>query len=142
MANPAFSTRYKGRDGRLWINVTENKTLAAEDSGLVQNVTASGVTIALPAVATQGTFTIRDGGVKATGAATGAVASAARPIVDPNASDTIAGLNVEGTEADGKYLRSASATASEGDEITIANTGATNGGIIIGAVRGDWEREA
>lgn len=61
MANPAFSTRYKGRDGRLWINVTENKTLAAEDSGLVQNVTASGVTITLPAVATQGTFTIRDG---------------------------------------------------------------------------------
>lgn len=142
MANPAFSTRYKGRDGRLWINVTENKTLAAEDSGLVQNVTASGVTLTVPTTATVGSWTIRDGGVKATSAATGAVASAARPIIDVNASDTLAGLNVEGTEADGKYIRVASATASEGDEITITNTGATNGGFINGAVIGDWEREA
>lgn len=142
MANPAFSTRYKGRDGRLWIDVTENKTLAAEDSGLVQNVTAASVTLTVPAVATQGSWTIRDGGVKASGAATGAVASAARPTVDCNASDTIAGLNVEGTEADGKNLRVAAATASEGDEITITNTNATNGGFVNGAVKGDWEREA
>lgn len=141
MANPAFSTRYKLPDGRLAVNVTEDKTLAAEDSGLVQNVTATGVTLTLPATATVGTWTIRDGGVKGTSAATGAIASAARPIVDPNASDTVAGLNVEGTEADGKYLRSASATAAYGDEITITN-GPTNGGSITGAVKGDWEREA
>ena len=141
MANPAFSTRYKGRDGRLYVDVTENKTLAAEDSGLVQNVTATGVTITLPATATVGTFTIRDGGVKASGAAAGAIAAPARPIVDPASGDTVAGLNVEGTEADGKYLRSAAATASEGDEITITN-GPTNGGTITGAVKGDWEREA
>jgi hypothetical protein len=142
MANPAFSTRYKGRDGRLWIDVTENKTLAAEDSGLVQNVTATGVTLTVPATATVGSWTIRDGGVAATNAADGAIASAARPIIDVNASDTLAGLNVEGTEADGKYIRVASASASEGDEITITNTGATNGGFINGAVKGDWEREA
>lgn len=141
MANPAFSTRYRGRDGRLWIDVTENKTLAAEDSGLVQNVTAASVVVTLPATATQGSFTVRDGGVKGTNAATGAIASAARPTVDPNGSDTIAGLNVEGTEADGKNLRVAAATAREGDEITIIN-GPTNGGFISGAVRGDWEREA
>ncbi len=142
MANPAFSTRYKGRDGRLWIDVTEAKTLAAEDSGLVQNVIASSVTVTLPATATVGSWTIRDGGVAASGAADGAIAAAARPTVDCNASDTVAGLNVEGTEADGKYLRVASASASEGDEITITNTGATNGGFINGAVIGDWEREA
>jgi hypothetical protein len=142
MANPAFSTRYKGRDGRLWIDVTENKTLAAEDSGLVQNVTAASVVVTLPATATVGSWTIRDGGVKGTSAANGAIASAARPTVDCNASDTVAGLNVEGTEADGKNLRVASATASEGDEITITNTGATDGGFINGAVKGDWEREA
>lgn len=141
MANPAFTTRYKGRDGRLWIDVTENKTLAAEDSGLVQNVTAASVVVTLPATATIGSFTVRDGGVKVSSGPTGAIVSAARPTVDPNDSDTIAGLNVEGTEADGKYLRVASATAAEGDEITITN-GPTNGGYINGAVYGDWEREA
>lgn len=141
MANPAFTTRYKGRDGRLWIDVTENKTLAAEDSGLVQNVTVASVVVTLPATATVGAFTVRDGGVKVSGGPTGAITSAARPTVDPNASDTVAGLNVEGTEADGKYLRVASATAAEGDEITIVN-GPTNGGYISGAVIGDWERES
>jgi hypothetical protein len=141
MANPAFSTRYKGRDGRLWIDVTENKTLAAEDSGLVQNVTAASVVVTLPATAVQGSYTIRDGGVKVSNGPTGAVVSPARPTVDPNASDTIAGLNVEGTEADGKNLRVAASTTAEGDEITIIN-GPTNGGFISGAVIGDWEREA
>lgn len=141
MANPAFSTRYKGRDGRLYVDVTENKTLAAEDSGIVQNVIVASVVVTLPATGTIGSFTIRDGGVKATNGPTGAIVSAARPTVDPNGSDTVAGLNVEGTEADGKYLRVASATAAEGDEITITN-GPTNGGYINGAVKGDWEREA
>lgn len=141
MANPAFSTRYKGRDGRLWIDVTENKTLAAEDSGLVQNVTAASVVVTLPATATIGTWTVRDGGVAVTDGPSGAVVSAARPTVDPNTGDTVAGLNVEGTEADGKNLRVAAATAAEGDEITITN-GPTNGGYISGPVIGDWEREA
>lgn len=142
MANPAFSTRYRGHDGRLWIDVTEAKTLAAEDSGLVQNVTAASVTLTVPATATVGSWTIRDGGVKSTSGPDGAIVSPARPTIDVNASDTLAGLNVEGTEADGKYIRVASATAQPGDEITITNTGATNGGFINGAVVGDWEREA
>ncbi len=141
MANPAFSTAYRGNDGRLWINVTENKTLAAEDSGLVQNVTVAGVTVTLPATATIGSWTIRDGGVKVTSGPAGAVVSAANPIVDPNGSDTVAGLNVEGTEADGKYLQVAAASARPGDEITITN-GPTNGGYIDGPVKGLWAREA
>ena len=139
MANPAFSTRYRLPDGRYAVDVTENKTLAAEDSGLVQNVTVASVTLTLPATATVGTWTIRDGGVKGTNAATGAKVSAAAPKVDPNASDTVAGFNVEGTEADGKYLYSSSARI--GDEITITNNGATNGGIVV-ASKGDWTREA
>ena len=97
MANPAFSTRYTGPDGRLWIDVTETKTLAAQDSGLVQNVTAASVTVTLPATATVGSFTIRDGGVAVTDGPSGAIVSAARPTVDPNANDTVAGLDVEGT---------------------------------------------
>lgn len=139
MANPAFSTRYRGNDGRMWIDVTENKTLAAEDSGLVQNVTVASVVCTLPATATVGTWVIRDGGVKVSGGPAGAVVTPAIPTVDPNASDTVAGLNVEGTEADGKYLQNTGGKI--GDEIQITN-GPTNGGYISRPVIGDWLREA
>lgn len=139
MANPAFSTRYRLPDGRYAVDVTENKTLTAADSGLVQNVTAASVTVTLPATATQGVFIVRDGGVKGTSAATGAIASASAPKVDPNASDTVAGFNVSGTAADGKYLYSTSARF--GDEIVVQNTGATDGGVVVRAF-GDWSREA
>lgn len=139
MANPAFSTRYRLPDGRYAVNVTENKTLTAADSGIVQNVTVASVTVTLPATATQGIWTVRDGGVKATNGAAGAVVSPSAPKVDPNSSDTVAGFNVSGASADGKYLYSSSARI--GDEITVQNTGATDGGIVIDAI-GDWSREA
>lgn len=139
MANPAFSTRYKLPDGRYAVNVTEAKTLAAEDSGLVQNVIATGVVLTLPATATVGCWTVRDGGVPPTSGAAGAITEPALPTVDPNASDTVAGFNVEGTEADGKYLKNTGGLY--GDEITIANTGATNGGVVVSS-KGDWAREA
>jgi hypothetical protein len=142
MANPAFATRYRGHDGRLWIDVTENKTLAAADSGLVQNVIAADVVVTAPATATVGSWTIRDGGLKTSNGPKGAIVNPARPTVDVNASDTLAGLNVEGTAADGKNVRVPAATAQPGDEITITNTGATNGGFVNGAVKGDWVREA
>lgn len=139
MANPAFSTRYRLPDGRYAVNVTEAKTLTAADSGFVQNVTATGVVITLPATATQGVWTIRDGGVAATGGAAGSIVSAAVPSVDPNASDTVAGFNVQTTAADGKYLQNTGGR--EGDEITIANTGATDGPLVVRS-KGDWLREA
>jgi hypothetical protein len=139
MANPAFSTRYRLPDGRIAVDVTEAKTLAAEDSGVVQNVTVANTVVTLPATATVGIWTVRDGGVKGTNAANGAIVSASTPRIDPNGSDTVAGFNVEGTEADGKYLTNTGGRA--GDEVTIANTGATNGGAVVGAI-GDWAREA
>lgn len=138
MANPAFSTRYRLGDGRIAVNVTENKTLAAADSGVVQNVTVASVVVTLPATATIGTFTIRDGGVKSTGGPNGAIVNSAIPTVDPDAADTIAGFNVSGTAADGKYLRNTA--GKPGDEIVILN-GATNGGVVV-ASKGDWLREA
>lgn len=144
MANPAYSTRYRLPDGRLAINVTENKTLTAAESGLVQNVTVANVTVTIPATATQGEWTIRDGGVKTPNGPAGAIASPAYPKVDPNASDTIAGFNVSGTAADGKYLYTATSgtlQGREGDEVTVQNTGATDGGVVISA-KGDWLREA
>lgn len=139
MANPAFSTRYKLPDGRYAVDVTEAKTLVAEDSGLVQNVTVANIVVTLPATATEGIWTIRDGGVKATNGPTGAIVSAATPRVDPNASDTISGFNVTGTAADGKYMTNTG--GNQGDEITIQNTGATNGGFVLSS-KGDWLREA
>lgn len=139
MANPAFSTRYRGNDGRMWIDVTEAKTLAASDSGIVQNVTATGVVVTLPATATQGKWTVRDGGVKVTSGPAGAVVSPAIPTVDPNGSDTLAGFNVQTTAADGKYIQNTGGKI--GDEVTVQNTGATDGGIILEA-NGDWLREA
>lgn len=139
MANPAFSTRYRLGDGRYAVNVTEAKTLAAADSGIVQNVIATGVVLTLPATATQGAWTIRDGGVPATSGAAGTVISASIPTVDPNASDTVAGFNVSGTASDGKYLQNTGGRP--GDEITIKNSGATDGGVVVASI-GDWLREA
>lgn len=142
MANPAFSTAYRLPDGRLAVNVTENKTLAAEDSGIVQNVIAADAVVTLPATTVVGCWTIRNGGspIDADGPA-GAVSDGLLVTVDPATGDTVAGLNVEGTEADGKELRNTAATAQVGDEITILNTGATNGGVVINT-KGTWAREA
>ena len=139
MANPAFSTRYKLPDGRYAVDVTEAKTLAAEDSGLVQNVTVANTVVTLPATATMGVWIVRDGGVKETSGPTGAIVSAATPRVDPNGSDTVSGFNVTRTAADGKYLSNTG--GNHGDEITIVNLNSTNGGFVLGA-KGDWAREA
>ena len=106
---------------------------------MVQNTIATGITYTLPATATQGSWTVRDGGVKSTGGPAGAIVSAAIPRVDPNASDTVAGFNVETTAADGKYLTNTGGR--EGDEITIRNSGATDGPVVT-AAKGDWLREA
>jgi hypothetical protein len=139
MANPAFSTRARLPDGRYYVNVTEAKTLTAADSGIVQNVTVASVTITGAATAVQGVWTIRDGGVKSTSGPTGAIVAPAYPKFDPNGSDTVAGFNVQTTAADGKYLTNS--TGREGDEITIINTGATDGPLVL-ASKGDWLREA
>jgi hypothetical protein len=141
MANPAFSTAYRLPDGRLAVNVTEAKTLAAEDSGIVQNVIYANGVVTLPATATVGCWTIRNGGVPVTSGPVGSGDNGNLVEVDPNTSDTVAGLNVEGTEADGKKLQNTAATAEVGDEVTILNTGATNGGVVV-STKGTWARES
>ena len=140
MANPANSTAYRLPDGRLAVNVTEAKTLAAEDSGYVQNVIGSSVVVTAPATATVGIWTVRNGGIPVTSGPAGSGDDGSAITVDCNGSDTLAGLDKEGTEADGKYLINTAATAQVGDEMTIINVGATNGGVIH-AVRGTWTRE-
>jgi hypothetical protein len=141
VANPANSTAYRLPDGRLAVNVTEAKTLAATDCGYVQNVIGD-VVVTVPATATQGRWVVRNGGKTiTTGAPAGAIMDGALVEVDCNASDTMQGLNVSGTASDGKKLSNTAATSRYGDEIVIMNTGNTDG-PIIGDVRGIWAREA
>lgn len=142
MANPANTTAYVGNDGRLWVNVTENKTLAAEDSGYVQNVIAA-VTVTGPAAATNGHFTIRNGGLPITsGGPDGAREDGMEIAFDPASADTVIGLNVaDGTASDGKKLTNTGATAKIGDELQVRyDAGSTNGPIVVG-VKGVWARE-
>jgi len=138
MANPANSTAYTLPDGRKAVNVTEAKTLTLDDSGYVQNVIYANGAVVLPATAVVGTFTIRNGGVPKSGSTAGSGADGNFIKVTPNASDKVTG-GVDGTVTDGKPFENTAATAKVGDEITITNTGATDGGFVNG-LRGIWVR--
>lgn len=142
MANPANTTAYVGNDGRLWVDVTEAKTLAAEDSGYVQNVLAA-VTITGPAAATNGHYIIRNGGSPITsGGPDGATEDGMAIAFDPASADTVIGFNVaDGTSADGKKLTNTAATAKIGDELQIRyDAGSTNGPVLV-SMKGVWARE-
>jgi hypothetical protein len=141
MSNPANSTAYVGPDGRLWVDVTEAKTLAAADSGYVQNVIYANGVVTGPAAATTGIFTIRNGGVPAGGTA-GSGDDGNLIAFDPASADTVIGFDVaDGTTADGKQIRNTAATAHVGDEITVIYTANTNGPMIHN-IKGVWAREA
>lgn len=138
MANPANSTAYRLPDGRIAVNVTEAKTLTLADAGYVQNVIYANGAVTLPATAVVGSFTIRNGGVPKTGAPAGTGDDGNKISVTPNASDKVTG-GVDGTATDGKPFENTAATARVGDEITIVNTGATDGGFVT-SVKGIWVR--
>jgi hypothetical protein len=141
MSNPANTTAYVGNDGRLWVDVTEAKTLVAADSGYVQNVIYANGVVTLPATAVPGVWHVRNGGVPVSGGPAGTGDDGNLISVDPNASDTIIGFNVaDGTSADGKALQNTAATAKVGDEVTILSIAATNGPYGI-AMKGTWARE-
>ncbi len=141
MANPANTLAYVGNDGRLWVDVTEAKTLAATDIGYVQNVIYANAVVTCAATAVPGVWTVRNGGVAAGGTA-GSGDDGNLITVNPNASDTFIGINVaDGTTADGKGMNNTAATSHVGDEITVLSTAATNGPYIIG-LKGTWARTA
>lgn len=141
MANPANTTAYVGNDGRLWVDVTEAKTLVAADVGYVQNVIYTTGVVTLPATAVPGVWTIRNGGVPQSSSAPAGTGDDGNLVtVNPNGSDTIIGFNVaDGTSADGKGLNNTAATSRVGDEIQILSTAATNGPYLIG-MKGIWAR--
>lgn len=142
MANPANTAAYVGNDGRLWVDVTEAKTLVAADVGYVQNVIYANGIVTLPATAVPGVWHIRNGGVPQASVLAGSGDDGNLISVDPVAGDTIIGFNVaDGTSADGKQLNNTAATARVGDEVTITSFASANGPYLT-AMKGTWSREA
>lgn len=137
MANP--TTLYTLPDGRLAVNVTEDKTLAIGDQGIVQNVITDDIDVTLPATVVGYHFTIRNGGDAPSGAPTGAVADGSALVtVIPAAGDLIAGMQLTASDAD--YLRNTKATSKVGDEVSVVGNGTT--GWNITGMRGTWAQIA
>lgn len=137
MANS--TTLYRGQDGRTWVDVTENKTLALADCGIVQNVLTDAITVTLPATAASLNFIIRNGGAKATGAAAGTVSNGTVAVnVSPQAADKISGYAL--TPADNKDLINTKATSVVGDEVHLIADGVD--GYTVVRANGTWAREA
>jgi hypothetical protein len=129
-------------DGRASVDVSTNKTLAAADSGIVQNVVADGITITLPATTAAGNFIIRNGGLKPSGAANGAVSSGTVLVtVAPNAADGITGNGFTATV--NKAALNTKATSMVGDELRLRGTGTTGvTGWVVESAIGTWARQA
>lgn len=133
MANS--TTLYQLHDGRMAVDVTENKTLAAKDVGVVQNVIADGLTITLPATVVGYHYTVRNGGVPKTGGPAGSGDDeSVAVVIAPNASDYIQGL--EHTASDADTLTNTKATAKVGDEISLVADGAN--GYFATQLKGTW----
>ena len=138
MANS--TTLYKGNDGRMYVDVSENKTLAITDCGTVQNVITDAITVSLPATVVGYHYTIRNGGVKKTSSAagTGDNGSALVTILPVNGADLIAGMEL--TASDSDSLNNTKVTAKVGDEMSLVGNGTT--GWNIESVKGIWAQIA
>jgi len=139
MANS--TTLFTLPDGRKAVDVTENKTLAITDCGVVQNVITDALTITLPATIVGYAYTIRNGGDNATSTPTRSSTDASTIVtVSPNASDMIVGMEVTG--ANDKDFVNTKATAQVGDELQLLGDGASATGWIVQKVKGIWAKQA
>lgn len=137
MANS--TTLYVAPDGRTSVDVTENKTLALTDQGIVQNVITDAITVTLPSTAAGSTFTVRNGGVPKSGAPAGTGDDFSCLVtLAPAAADKIQGNAF--TAADNKAALNTKATARIGDELLIVGDGVDGWNII--RVKGVWARAA
>lgn len=146
MANPTVP--YLGPDGRLWINVSETKTLAATEFGWVQNIITDGLTLTAPASATVlagSEMTLRIGGVpKTNGTAGSGDDGSIGFILTPASGDGVTGNGF--TAAVNKGVTYVKSGGRVGDEITLACGGANtakawNVSKIKGAIA-NWTRTA
>lgn len=129
-------------DGRQYVDVTSNKTLAATDAGVVQNVIVDGITVTLPATANGLSFTVRNGGAKPAGAPSGATSDGTVLVtVAPVSADGFTGNGF--TAAVNKAALNTKVTSKVGDEITFDGNGTT--GVtawVFSSVKGIWNRAA
>jgi hypothetical protein len=146
MANP--TTPYLGKDGRLYINVSENKTLAATEFGWVQNIITDGLTLTLPASATVlagSEIVLRNGGVPKTNAPAGTGDDGSVGfVVTPASGDGVTGNGF--TAAINKGVTYVKSGGKVGDELTLSCGGANtakawNVREVKGAVA-NWTRTA
>ena len=114
------------KSGLTKVDVTGNKTLAAADGGIVQNVTVDGKVVTLPATAVGDVFIVRvaDFGVGVQ--------------VAPNSADQIAGLGF--TATDNKAAILASDNARAGDFLELVADGAAGWHVVRAS--GAWTRAA
>jgi len=137
MANS--TTLYRLPDGRTAVDVTEAKTLAITDQGVVQVVKTDAIVVTLPATVVGYNFTVQNGGDAATGTPAGAGSNESADVtLAPNALDLIAGGQI--TAADDKDYVNTKATARVGDEVTLVGNGTTGWNIIHQT--GTWARQA
>lgn len=124
MANA--TTPYVGPDGRLWINITADKTLLATEMGWVQNVITDAVTLTAPASATVlagATFTLRNGGVPSTNGPVGTGSNGTVGFVlTPASGDGVTGNGF--TAAINKGVTYVKAQGNIGDEMLLSSGGA------------------
>lgn len=126
---------------RQSVDVSADKTLAATDCGIVQNVIADGKVITLPSTAAGLSFTIRNGGAPAGGSAGSGSDGSVLVAISPAAADGITGNGF--TAANNKDALNTKLTSRVGDEITLTGTGnAGTAAWIISRVSGTWVREA
>lgn len=136
MANS--TTLYKLPDGRVAVDVTENKTLDDTGCGVVQVVKSDAIVITLPSTVVGYNYTVRNGGVKKTGSTFGSGDDGSAIVtISPAAADKIAGLGF--TATDNKDIINTKATAKVGDEVTLIGDGAN--GWMVNRVIGTWISE-
>lgn len=121
------------QDGRVKVDVSANKTLAALDYGLVQNIIADAKTVTLPAAAPGKVFTVRNGGAAKTSGPVGSGDNGSVAVViAPNGTDTIAGGGQTGGNTP---ITNTKATANVGDEVTLVGI---TGGWVVSRMIGVW----
>lgn len=117
---------YVGNDGRLWIDVSANKTLSATEFGWVQNVVTDALVLTLPASATVlagSTIAIRNGGVPVTSGPSGTGSNGTVGfVVTPASGDGVTGNGF--TAATDKGVTYVKAQGNVGDEMLLACGGA------------------
>src|SRR3990167_488087 len=137
MANS--TTLYQLPDGRMAVDVTEEKTLGGKDCGVVQNVITDGLNITLPATVVGYNYVIRNGGVPKTGAPAGTGDDFSTIVkITPNASDYIDGIEL--AESDADSINNTKATARVGDEIGLIADGVN--GWYVSHLKGTWAQIA